>query len=102
MATEKCDVVSVSLLRNTAEAGVSSSFYESFCLGIVYWCPCCVKTEERNHKSLTLKQRCCDSEQDSKKEGAKKDEESTYTLKRQCCDSEQDSKKEGAKKVPTH
>ena len=50
--SEKCKIVSASLVRKNAKPGVVSSYYQLFCLGIPEWCP---KMEE-SRKSLSLKQ----------------------------------------------
>ena len=48
-------VVSPSLLRRSPKPGVSSEQYQSFCLGLPEWCPCCIKMAERKRKPLSLK-----------------------------------------------
>lgn len=51
---EKCEIVSALLVKKTAIAGFESRYYDSFCLGIPEWCPCCIRKAEKR-KLLTLK-----------------------------------------------
>ena len=41
MASSKCDIVTKSLLRNSAD--LPSDELRKFCLGLTDWCPCCIK-----------------------------------------------------------
>ena len=52
--SEKCEIVSASLVRNTAKPGVVSSHYHSFCLGIPEWCPCYIKMEESFNRGFSI------------------------------------------------
>ena len=51
--SEKCEIVSSSLVRKTAKPGIVSNYYHSFCLGIAEWYTKCIKMEE-SRKSLSL------------------------------------------------
>jgi len=71
----KGEVVSETLLKRTADPGIRSDFYKSFCLGLLEWCPCCTKMEQPA-KSLQLKQpRVNSSRVSSGQEPAKKRKE---------------------------
>ena len=52
----KCEVVSESLISKDPVPSVGPEFYKPFCLGLLDWCPCCIKmAEQRKGKSLSLK-----------------------------------------------
>ena len=57
--------MSLSLLRSSLKPGVSAEHYQSFCLGLPEWCPCCIKMAGQKWKQLSLKRPCgADKEND--------------------------------------